>query len=456
MEVQLQTALGAVLAGIIGSRCLTSELDKRRLRQELIARRPLPIGPSTVPATPTTPPPITPPLASTTTYDEPTFYTSGGWGEIWHINDKSLPRAVILKRLKPGLDRDVAARSRFESEIILTSSLQHPGVPSVYAVGTDGDGKLFFSMRFIQGKPLSRAIWEFHEGHNPMADPAKRTRDFRDLLGRFIRVCETVAFAHANGVVHRDLKPDNILLGDYGETAVLDWGLGKRFAHGSMRKDEQQRRDSEPAADTGRAPPPSAEAGLTQVGWVFGTPAYTAPERYEENAPPDGPLVDIYSLGATLYELLSGQPPYHGSPEVIMAQVLAAPPVPPSWIKDEVPVVLEAICSKAMSRNQAERYRDAKDIGLDIEKWLADEPVTLYRQRAEESKRHVVLFCEPLNDRLARWVCVARPSYRRRCHRASFYCGDRPHSRDHCCESPTGPHRRSATAGGQSHRYRRT
>jgi len=261
-------------------------------------------------------------------------------------------------------------------------------------VGTDAEGRLFFSMRFIKGVTLHQATVELHQENSPAQNRDQWTRQFRELLARFLRVCETIAFAHDFGLIHRDLKPANILLGAYGETAVLDWGLAKRFA---APPDGDEHRSHEPAAD-------SSPSDLTQSGWVVGTPAYSAPERFEDEAPPDGPLTDIYSLGAILYESLTGQPPYRGTSAEVVAQVRAGPPVPPSWLKDDVPVVLEAICLKAMSRQRQNRYAHPQALISDIAKWLADEPVTIYDAPTREARCPRLRFREPVLNRVARWT----------------------------------------------------
>jgi len=164
----------------------------------------------------------------------------------------------------------------------------------VYGLGQAADGSPVYAMRLIRGETLQEAADRFHR----VDCPGDRGREFRQLLSRFLSVCNTVAYAHSRGVLHRDLKPGNILLGSYGETVVVDWGLARTAGTES---------DGRPPIDPGIAP---ADAELTQAGEVIGTPAYMSPEQADGRRDQVGPASDIYSLGATLYVLLTGRPPF--------------------------------------------------------------------------------------------------------------------------------------------------
>jgi serine/threonine-protein kinase len=204
---------------------------------------------------------------------------------------------------------------------------------------------------------------------------------FRQLLNHFVAACNAVAYAHSRGVIHRDLKPSNILLGKYGETLVVDWGLAK-----VVGRTEVTRTDSEQTLTT----PPSNPGDATQLGQAVGTPSYMSPEQAAGRWDVVGPGTDIYSLGATLYYLLTAHLPYAGrnTPEVL-AQVQRGRLPPPRQLNAEVPRALEAICQKAMAVDAEDRYATATALAADLEHWLADEPVTAYH--------------EPLATRLARW-----------------------------------------------------
>jgi hypothetical protein len=217
-------------------------------------------------------------------------------------------------------------------------------------------------MRLVQGRGLDEAIRAYHQNPAPLA--------FRDLVQRFSSVCQTIAYAHSKGVVHRDLKPANIMLGDFGETLVMDWGLAKFTADGD--------REQGPAAGA------SADEALTMAGAVFGTPAFMAPEQARGDTAQVGPSADVYALGAVLYNLLIGRSPYAGKSDKVLKLLRQGPPDPPRSIAARVPRPLEAICLKAMARAPELRYAGAADLGKDVERWLADEPVTAYRERPAE------------------------------------------------------------------------
>src|SRR5262249_2284290 len=174
----------------------------------------------------------------------------------------------------------------------------------VYGLGQYADGRPFYAMRFIHGDNLKEAIRRFHEAESPSRDPGERRLALRQLLGRFIDVCNAVAYAHSRGVLHRDLKPGNIMLGRYGETLVVDWGLAKPI--GSVRAPSVSEGLEEPTLR------PSSGSGMavTQMGSAIGTPAYMSPEQAAGQLDKLGPASDIYSLGATLYALLTGQAPF--------------------------------------------------------------------------------------------------------------------------------------------------
>ena len=205
----------------------------------------------------------------------------------------------------------------------------------------------------------------------------------RRLLTRFVAVCDVVAYSHNRGVIHRDLKPSNILLGPYGETLVVDWGLAKvvgrpETAGGGTFVEETLR------------PAFSSDSTDTLPGMAMGTPAYMSPEQAQGRLEQVGVPSDVYSLGATLYCLLTGQPPIADPEVAVVLRKVQAGEVPAlRQVNREVPAGLEAICLKAMALRQEDRYPSARALADDIEHWLADEPVAVYR--------------EPMSIRLTRW-----------------------------------------------------
>jgi tetratricopeptide (TPR) repeat protein/tRNA A-37 threonylcarbamoyl transferase component Bud32 len=298
------------------------------------------------------------------------FHAKGGLGEVFVAEDQELHREVALKEIQPQRAGDPHSRGRFLLEAEITGGLEHPGIVPVYGLGTYDDGRPFYAMRFIKGDNLKQAIQDFHQADLPGRDPGERSLALRQLLRRFVDVCNAVAYAHSRGVLHRDLKPGNVMLGKYGETLVVDWGLAKLVGRPETAWGEDE--------ETLR---PSAADGLvaTQMGAALGTPAYMSPEQAAGRWEAVGPTSDIYSLGATLYVLLTGEKPFSGpDKEAILQQVQRGEVVPPRRVKPAVPAALEAICLKAMAIKPEERYPTALELAADIEHWLADEPVRAY------------------------------------------------------------------------------
>jgi tetratricopeptide (TPR) repeat protein/tRNA A-37 threonylcarbamoyl transferase component Bud32 len=315
------------------------------------------------------------------------FHAAGGLGEVLRAQDPELNREVALKRIQERHADNPESRRRFLREAEITGRLEHPGVVPVHGLGQDADGRPCYAMRFIQGESLKDAIQKFHAAEKEGKDPGERRLAFRQLLTSFVSVCKTMAYAHSRGVLHRDLKPANIMLGKYGETLVVDWGLAKAFD-----------RDDEARALGEASLQPQLEGGGsdTQTGATLGTPVFMSPEQSAGDKGLVGPASDIYSLGATLYYLLTNALPYDiREPYQMRAPAILAEVVPPRQRKKNVPRALEAICLKAMAKEQQKRYGTALELAGDVEHWLADEPVMAYR--------------EPTLGRLRRWGRRHRP-----------------------------------------------
>jgi serine/threonine-protein kinase len=286
-------------------------------------------------------------------------HARGGLGEVFVAEDRELHREVALKEMQPIHADNPHSRSRFLVEAEITGGLEHPGIVPVHGLGIYPDGRPFYAMRFIRGDSLKGAIKRFHQADGPGRDPGERSLAFRDLLGRFVDVCNAVAYAHSRGVLHRDLKPANIMLGKYGETLVVDWGLAKTVGR----------------AETGEAGEeatlrPTSGSGLaaTQMGSALGTPAFMSPEQAAGRLDLLAPASDIYGLGATLYALLTGQAPVPGEDKgEVLQRVQRGEVVPPRQVKTQVPAALEAICRKAMALKLEERYPTALDLAADVE-----------------------------------------------------------------------------------------
>jgi WD40 repeat protein/serine/threonine protein kinase len=295
-------------------------------------------------------------------------HAEGGLGQVFVAQDIELNREVALKEIKFNRVNDQDSRSRFVLEAEITGGLEHPGIVPVYGLGQYADGRPFYAMRFIHGDSLAEAVDRFH------AKPAKGNGydsvEFRNLLGRFLDVCNAIEYAHSRGVLHRDLKPGNIMLGKYGETLVVDWGLAK-----AQGRSEQHQLSGEQSLE----PRSASGSSATQMGSAIGTPAYMSPEQAAGRLDKLGPASDVYSLGATLYYVLTGQPPFSKQDNVSTAlrKVQAGDFSPPRAVKPTIPKALEAICLKAMRTAPAERYASPRALADDTERYLADDPVSV-------------------------------------------------------------------------------
>jgi serine/threonine protein kinase len=312
--------------------------------------------------------------ACSSTYRDLQFHAAGGLGEVFKALGEDLHRHVALKFVKKPRAHDPDSRRRFLQEAEITGRLEHPGIVPVYCVGQDDEGHPCYAMRFISGQTLEEAIVALHESS---ATPGARQHTLRALIKRLASVCNTIAYAHSRGVLHRDIKPKNIMLGKYDETLVVDWGLARPF---DRSQDDRDRGEETITPSSG------ASGSETPTVGVVGTPAYMSPEQAEARWEIVGPASDVFSLGATLYAILTGRPPFTGRNAVeVLDRVRSCVYEPPR----AVPRALEAICRKAMARRIEDRYASALDLADDLDRWLADEPVTAWR--------------EPILVRLVRW-----------------------------------------------------
>jgi serine/threonine protein kinase/tetratricopeptide (TPR) repeat protein len=306
-------------------------------------------------------------------------HARGGLGAVFVALDTELHREVALKQILESHSDDPTSRQRFLLEAEVTGGLEHPGIVPVYCLGTYGDGRPYYVMRFIREDSLKEAIEHFHAGESLKNNPGQRSLELRKLLRRFTDVCNAIDYAHSRDVLHRDIKPGNIIVGRHGETLVVDWGLAKATGK----------------ADAGcgeRTLMPSSASGSSETlpGSALGTPAYMSPEQAEGDLEHLGARSDVYSLGATLYCLLTGRPPLEGDVAEVIRAVQRGEFRPPRVSDATIDRELEAICLKAMALKPENRCGSCRALAEDIERWMADEPVSAWR--------------EPLWRRMRRWA----------------------------------------------------
>jgi serine/threonine protein kinase/tetratricopeptide (TPR) repeat protein len=328
------------------------------------------------------------------------LHRTGGLGHVWLARDGVLGRDVALKELRADRVGDSRLRARFLQEARITGQLEHPSIVPLYDVLGEADANgdcenPRYTMRFVAGRTLAEAIQDYHHRRR---DGRATPLDLSGLLDSFVAVCHAIAYAHSRKVLHRDIKGSNIVLGDFGEVFVLDWGLAKVIGEPDANADtvragasEEVTRVVRPAGNVGPrgAVTPSPSPEVTAEGAVIGTPAYMAPELADGE--PASVASDIYALGVLLYVLLTGQLPYDGHSTLdVLQKIRSADPPEPRSVNNAAPTALEAICRRAMARNPADRYATPEDLAADVRRWRADEPVAAH--------------AEPWAARLARWA----------------------------------------------------
>ncbi|MFO0957162.1 MAG: serine/threonine-protein kinase [Isosphaeraceae bacterium] len=299
-------------------------------------------------------------------------------GAVFLAIDAELNREVALKQILENHADDPGSRQRFLLEAEITGGLEHPGIVPVYGLGTYDDGRPYYAMRFIRGDSLKEAIARFHAGQ-PAGGPSKAL-EFRQLLRRFVDVCNALEYAHARGVLHRDIKPANIILGRYGETLVVDWGLAKATGRNDPDRDEAV-----------LVPSSASGSAETLPGSALGTPAYMSPEQARGDLESLGPRSDVYALGATLFSLLTGRAPFQGQRMLeVLEQARKGEFPAPRSIAPSIDPALESIALKAMAREPGDRYPSCRALAEEVDRWLADERVEAYP--------------EPWTRTLGRWL----------------------------------------------------
>ena len=270
----------------------------------------------------------------------------GGMGVVYKARQASLDRIVALKTILSGQFASEADVERFYSEARAAANLQHANIVAIHEFGQH-NGQHYFSMDFVEGRSLASLV---ENGPLPIPQAVKYLKS----------IAEAVQYAHQHGILHRDLKPSNVLIDSFDEPQVTDFGLAKRIGA----------RDVGPARRAGTG----TESSLTAVGEVLGTPSYMPPEQIDADPAQLGPASDVYSLGAILYELLTGRPPFRGkSPRDTLLAVLQFPPVSLRRFNRDVPRALERICLKCLQKDPKRRYHSAAALADDLERFLLGE-----------------------------------------------------------------------------------
>ncbi len=289
----------------------------------------------------------------------------GGMGTVYAARDETLNRRVALKVLDvPVANGDLARRLNREARVL--ALLEHPGIVPVHDVGTLSDGRVFYTMKFVEGQRLDKYI--------------EAVASLPDRLRLFLRICDAVAFAHAHGVLHRDLKPANVMVGAFGEVLVMDWGLAK-ILHEQLTaspEDDLEATSVHPQATDGPSPDATQATQITGQGTVLGTPGYMSPEQAAGDITHVDERSDIFSLGAVL--------------RFLSAPSAMGPNQSRGWRQDKA---LAAICEKATENDPAKRYGHVSDLSADISRHLDGLPVsarkeTVFDRAARIYRRHTV------------------------------------------------------------------
>lgn len=316
------------------------------------------------------------------------LHATGGIGRVWLARDGQMGRDVALKELRPEQADNAGLRARFLREAQITGQLEHPGIVPVYELARRPDtGQPFYTMRFVKGRTLSDAARAHHQKR---AAGQADSLEFSTLLNAFVVVCKTVAYAHSRGVIHRDLKGQNVIVGEFGEVVVLDWGLAKLV----NRTDEE---DETPAVSMEHDA--AGKADLTMHGDTLGTPSYMAPEQAAGRLGLIDHRTDVYGLGAMLYHLLTGKPPFSGANVAeVLRKVESEEPIPPQQLWAEAPPTLQAACLRALAKQPLARFASAVELAHEVEQWQE-----VQRQQAIEALResealyHSLMECSSLS-----------------------------------------------------------
>ncbi|MFM7128432.1 MAG: serine/threonine protein kinase, partial [bacterium] len=330
------------------------------------------------------------------------YLAEGAMGAVFRAEDREFGRRVALKQVKSNrrVKLNDSIQSSFFLEGEVTGRLDHPGVLPMYGLGRTPDGLPFYAMKFIGSPKFTKLIDDFHEAEaQPDRDPGQSNQEFRNLLNHLRSACLTIQYAHDNGVLHCDIKPDNIMTGEYGETYVVDWGLALLVGpmqDGLMMHTTDTGTGTHPVSprrEESRAALHKDQGGSRD--YIGGSPAYMSPEHHQSTADRKladmSPACDVFSLGVTLYQILTGVVPVNAVASEEhhrrFFRMRMADYLPPRELKPAIPKALEAICLKAIAKEPKDRYESAKALADDLERWQAGEPVVAYPENWLERSR---------------------------------------------------------------------
>lgn len=301
----------------------------------------------------------------------------GGLGRVLSAFDEHLGREVAVKELLPERRPSSVHRARSESETAealirflrearVTAQLEHPNIVPVYELGRRENGTLYYTMKYVRGRTLKSALKSAHD----LPDRLK-------LLGHFVDLCNAIAYAHSRGVVHRDIKPDNVMIGEFGETVVLDWGVAKVRGKEDLRGRDLARELRLMQEEEGSA--------RTLPGAAFGTPAFMSPEQAEGRIDDVDERSDVWSLGVVLYQILTGQMPFSGSNiAMLLVNVTRGEYRPVNEVCPEAPPELAAVVDDALRLRPPQRYQSAQELAEEIEAYRSGAQVEVYRYSSVE------------------------------------------------------------------------